>query len=347
VSGGTAPYVFSISGGNLPPGLSLNQATGTISGTPTAGGTYSFTAKVVDASGSVCDCNKQATVTCSIVITSNCPPIMLGCVSTGTGTVGTTYLGSFSVNGGVAPFTFSIVSGALPGGLSLNTATGVISGTPTTAGTYTFTAKVKGANSLTCGCYGYDTVCCSIKISPSICPPPTCSSLVAGDTATIGYWNGPNGQALINSLNGGPSSTQLGRWLANEFPYLFGANAGSDNLAGKSNSQVAYKFRNLFQMKGQKFMAQTLASALAVYVTDSDLAGNIAVASGFNVSTAGTGTKCYNVGSSGSTAGLCNNKNYTVMALLKQANLKKKQGCFSATAFNSIFDGINRKGDRL
>ncbi len=90
-----------------------------------------------------------------------------------------------------------------------------------------------------------------------------------------------------------------------------------------------------------------LAAALAVYVTDSDLAGNTAAASGFNVSTAGTGAKCYNIGCYGSSIGLVNNRSYTVLELLNQANTKKRYNSFSSTAFNAIFDGINRKGDRL
>ena len=58
------------------------------------------------------------------------------------GTVGTAYSTTISEYGGIGPFTFSITSGSLPAGLSLGSSTGVISGTPTTPGTYTFTLKV-------------------------------------------------------------------------------------------------------------------------------------------------------------------------------------------------------------
>ncbi len=341
VTGGTPAYTFSIISGSLPSGLTLNTATGTISGTPTTAGTFTFTAKVVDSSGAVCGGSKSATVSCTITIVPNCPTITLSCISNGTGTVGTAYSGSFTVTGGVAPFTFSIISGSLPAGLTLNATTGKITGTPTTAGTFNFTAKVTGANSAACGASASATVSCSIKI----CPPA--NTLVTGDTATIGYWQGPNGQALIKSLNGGPSSTQLGNWLASNFPYLFGAYAGADNLSGKSNTQVAAKFVQLFNVTGAKTKAQIMASALAVYVTNSTLAGNTATASGFNVSTTGTGAKLYNVGAYGAPVGLVNYQSYSVMTLLKQANLRTKLGNFSSNAFNSIFDGINIKGDRL
>src|SRR6185369_4332871 len=47
-SGGTLPYNWSISSGSLPTGLSLNSGTGVISGTPTAGGSSSFTVQIAD-----------------------------------------------------------------------------------------------------------------------------------------------------------------------------------------------------------------------------------------------------------------------------------------------------------
>ncbi|MGH7336617.1 MAG: Ig domain-containing protein, partial [Myxococcota bacterium] len=48
-TGGVVPYAWSVAAGSLPPGLALNAATGTISGTPTAAGNWSFTARVTDA----------------------------------------------------------------------------------------------------------------------------------------------------------------------------------------------------------------------------------------------------------------------------------------------------------
>jgi hypothetical protein len=62
-------------------------------------------------------------------------------------TVQTPYSVSLAAIGGVSPYTWSIVSGSLPSGLSLNSATGVISGTPTNTGTSTFTTQVQDSNS--------------------------------------------------------------------------------------------------------------------------------------------------------------------------------------------------------
>lgn len=64
------------------------------------------------------------------------------------GTVGTAYSETISTSGGTSPYTYSLQSGSLPGGCTLSSA-GVISGTPTTAATYTFTVLVTDANGIT------------------------------------------------------------------------------------------------------------------------------------------------------------------------------------------------------
>jgi subtilisin family serine protease len=64
-TGGTAPYAFSIAAGNLPPGLILTSATGAIAGTPTASGTYAYTARVTDSTGGA---PLTATANCSVSI---------------------------------------------------------------------------------------------------------------------------------------------------------------------------------------------------------------------------------------------------------------------------------------
>ena len=65
------------------------------------------------------------------------------------GYVGQTYSTTLEADGGAPPYTWSISSGALPAGLSLNPTTGVISGTPTSAGTVTFTVEVDDTSPLT------------------------------------------------------------------------------------------------------------------------------------------------------------------------------------------------------
>lgn len=64
------------------------------------------------------------------------------------GTTGASYSETISVQGGTSPYTFAVASGSLPAGTSLNTSTGVISGTPTGAATYTFAISATDAHSL-------------------------------------------------------------------------------------------------------------------------------------------------------------------------------------------------------
>lgn len=131
-TGGTGSYTFSKSAGTFPPGLSLNSSTGAFSGTPTHAGTYSFTITATDTA------NNTGSRSYSLTI----QPVSLG-VSPATlpgGTVGTAYSQTITASGGSGTgYSFSKSAGTLPAGLILHSASGVLSGTPTTAGTYSFT----------------------------------------------------------------------------------------------------------------------------------------------------------------------------------------------------------------
>lgn len=65
------------------------------------------------------------------------------------GTKGTVYSETISAQGGISPYTFSVISGSLPTSLSLNSGTGVISGTPSATGTFNFTIQATDANGST------------------------------------------------------------------------------------------------------------------------------------------------------------------------------------------------------
>ncbi|MCA9121123.1 MAG: DUF11 domain-containing protein [Planctomycetaceae bacterium] len=176
-------------------------------------------------------------------------------------------------------------------------------------------------------------------------------ALVPGMTATIGFWQNKNGQALITGLNGGANSTSLGNWLATSFPNMYGAGAGVNNLTGKTNSQIAAYYVTLFKQKGQKLDAQVMGLAFATYVTNNSLAGNNATAYGFLVSTSGTGAAVYNVGSSGAAFDVPDGTVLTVMQILTATNDKSIAGriydgiTFLRNLANTVYDAINQGGD--
>jgi hypothetical protein len=140
VSGGTTPYTWSVTVGALPTGLTLNAATGQISGVPTTSGTSAFTVTVTD---SATPTPQTKSKQFSILVN---PVLSVSTASLPNGTVGTAYSQQLQSSGGTAPITWSVTLGTLPTGLTLNSGTGVISGTPTTAATSNFTVQAADAS---------------------------------------------------------------------------------------------------------------------------------------------------------------------------------------------------------
>ncbi len=134
-SGGVMPYSFTLVAGALPTGLNL-APNGTINGTPTQSGNFSFSIRVTDAAGAVTQSLFNLTVnSSSLAFTSTALP---------TARVNQTYTGALAITGGTSPYLISVTGGQLPPGLQLG-ATGTISGTPTLAGSYQVTFRVQDA----------------------------------------------------------------------------------------------------------------------------------------------------------------------------------------------------------
>ncbi|MCC4605685.1 putative Ig domain-containing protein [Xanthomonas campestris pv. parthenii] len=130
-SGGTAPYTYAISAGALPAGLTL-AGNGTLSGTATVEGTFNFTVEATDAN--------SFTGTQAYALTVAGPTLALPASTLPAGTAGQAYTAAITpATGGTAPYSYALSAGALPAGITLDPATGGLSGTPTVAGSFTFT----------------------------------------------------------------------------------------------------------------------------------------------------------------------------------------------------------------
>jgi hypothetical protein len=138
-SGGTKPYSYAVVGGALPPGLVVDPATGGIAGTPQKAGEFSFTVQASDAIG------RQVSETVALVVLPSAS-LTIGPAALPASLEGGRYQSTLSASGGASPYRYEIVAGSLPPGLSIDVATGVISGTATATGGYHFTVKATDSN---------------------------------------------------------------------------------------------------------------------------------------------------------------------------------------------------------
>ncbi|HYH95420.1 putative Ig domain-containing protein [Hyalangium sp.] len=129
---GLAPYQWRISAGTLPGGLSLSSA-GVLSGTPTTAGTSSFTVELTDSNG--VRATRALSLTVSVLaITSTSMP---------DGYTDQGYAYTLTASGGPTPYTWNVIG--LPSGLSYDTSTGVVSGTPAATATTSLSVRVTDA----------------------------------------------------------------------------------------------------------------------------------------------------------------------------------------------------------
>jgi hypothetical protein len=184
-AGGRAPLTYALTG-ILMDGLSLNTSTGTISGTPTVGGSSTVSVTVTDANG--------ATASTSNFTIYIHPALIIATPMTGLfGTADSAFSLPVPAAGGRAALTYSL-TGTLMDGLSFNTSTGTISGTPTVAGSSTVSVTVTDVNSATASTsnftisIGYATTTVALALASSS-PQYRISNTITATTSRAGTVN--------------------------------------------------------------------------------------------------------------------------------------------------------------
>jgi hypothetical protein len=250
-TGGRPPYAsFTLVSGTLPTGLSIVSSAGLLSGIPSTVALSTFTIEVRDSIGSTAS---QSYVLNTISSGAVAPLGLSIQQSTGApqGIVGSAYSLQINSTGGEAPYSsFSLVSGALPAGISL-TAGGVISGTPSTTGTSTFTVQVRDSagstasqsfrlnviSSAVAGSTSAHAYFESLKSHPNIfrywsmrAAASTANTLLlpSGHWSYVwpadGYFDAQDGMKLTKPPN---PSTQSSESVSPQFRFPIGASTGS------------------------------------------------------------------------------------------------------------------------
>ncbi|WP_173044845.1 putative Ig domain-containing protein [Nitrospira sp. KM1] len=167
-AGGTPTLVWDLASGSLPPGLQLSQG-GILSGTPTAPSSVTPVFRVRDGG------SPQQTATKPLAISISLPaPLTITTATLPDGQLGQSYNQTVQASGGSGARNWSFQGGNIPN-LSINPSTGVISGSPTPTGTFTFTVQVTDAVFTTPATQTF-----TIKINPPAPPNITTSSLPTG-----------------------------------------------------------------------------------------------------------------------------------------------------------------------
>ncbi len=223
-TGGNPPYIWNLRPGygDLPASLSVNTITGFISGTvdwATAPGTYTFDIQVTDA--------QPITVYQTLSIEVNASPRITTASPLPDGEYDTAYSTFIEQTGGTGTIGWTISSGSLPTGLTLDSGTGEISGTPSAVGVFTFEVEVDSSSNV---CTDVKEFTLEIKINIPASLPGCCKTTAYSETLTATGGNSPytweiTGGALpnslsLNTLTGEISGTVLSTTAAGDYDFV-------------------------------------------------------------------------------------------------------------------------------
>jgi uncharacterized protein (TIGR03437 family) len=214
-TGGVTPYTWSVTGGALPAGLSLAPSTGILSGAPTATGSFSFTIQAADNSAAT-----QAKTTQAFTLTiAQLTQVSVSGGALASGTAGTPYSQTLNASGGAPPFTWSVIAGSLPPGL-LVSASGTVSGVPSSAGAFAFTAQVVDASGATAnGAFTLTVAGAPLTLNPLTLPSAVATVPYPSQVLTASGGAPPYAFSIVGAL---PSGLALATGLISGTPSATG-----------------------------------------------------------------------------------------------------------------------------
>jgi hypothetical protein len=163
-AGGAGPYTFALAG-SLPDGLALDPATGAVTGTPTATGITPFAVVATDSYG--CAASRDYSLVVDPEPAASCPAITIAPPTLPGTTQGAPYSATVTASGGTTPYAYAVTAGALPEGLTLDPATGQITGTAVESGSSSFAITATDASQCTgTRAYSPAVACPTITLSP-------------------------------------------------------------------------------------------------------------------------------------------------------------------------------------
>lgn len=253
-TGGTGSYSWSVSSGSLPTGLSLSLA-GVISGIPTGTGTANFTVQASSGGGS----DTQAL---SIDVDE---AVLITTVSLPNGEVDVAYDELVEATGGSGSYVFAVVSGALPDGLSLNTGSGAITGTPTSDGTFNFTISATSQGSVDAQAY-------SVDIDESSSEIPLSGLIAWHDPQTVDQADNSELETLLDLSGNG--NTLDGTDAAVVPRFRDGVTVGSGSLNGHKSVLIPANTTSYLVYGGHPMDGETEGEIFIVLMNGEDPAGS-------------------------------------------------------------------------
>ncbi|MEP7089199.1 MAG: putative Ig domain-containing protein, partial [Nocardioidaceae bacterium] len=258
LSGGTAPYAWVVSSGSLPAGLAISPTTGAVTGTPTASGSFSLTVSATDS------LNQVASRTVTLVVVAR--PAFTA-AAPAAGQVGVAYSTTFDVTGGTLPLTWSVTAGSAPPGLTLNTATGALTGTPTTVGSSTFTVSVVDSFNQSAA----KTVTIVVGAGPLvIAKTANVSSTAAGGTVTYtvtvtntgsSTWTGASLSDPLSGVVDDATYNADATTTSGTLTYSAGTLGWTGNVAASATVTIGYSVTVNQPDTGNKVLSNTVTSA--------------------------------------------------------------------------------------